>query len=136
MSKVIFANRENDQNSIVQRQDQGIINVAQTGDLEGSIKELNNLDSDPDTRMSNIDLRTRLGYAELSGILAFDTLVAFRIIPQRALVFTQQKKRLNVSIDGKGREEIVRLVVGHTDNQKEMSGGFGNRLKTFFTGKK
>jgi len=74
-----------------------------------------------ETGMSNIDMRSRLHYSEISSLLAIDTLVAFAFLPHKCLRMTRQKKRLSVSLKGKGREEIVDLVAGKRTLEKESA---------------
>ena len=110
-----------------------VTNITQGTELEGSLKELN-LDSiNPDTRMSQIDMRTRLASFEISAVLAVDSLVAIGVLPQRCLPLSTQKKRLNVSLDGIGREEMVQLVAGKREQDAKMGqmGGMMNGIKSF-----
>lgn len=81
-------------------------------ELGESLKELNVDTITNDTKMSGIDMRARLHPVEITALLALDAIVGFRFLPQNCLAFTRQKKRLSVSIDGKGRQEMVNLVVG------------------------
>ena len=48
------------------------------------------------------------------------------------LSFTRRKKRLSVSVDGKGRNEIVNIVAGREEKEKSR---FGERATTYATGK-
>ena len=118
--------------TIIQKTDTGIQPVAQSTELGESLKELNLDALDANIRMSGIDLRARLFGIEISSILALDALVSFGILPTKCLAFTRQKKRLSVSLDGKGREEIVSLVAGKKEMEaKAGMGGFGDRIKNF-----
>ncbi len=102
----------------------GVTNINQNTELEGSLKELNADSIDPDTRMSQIDMRTRLHPVEISAVLAVDSLVALGVLPQKCLPLSTQKKRLNVSEMGKGRTEMVELVAGKREMDAK-SGTFG-----------
>lgn len=110
--------------------DTGIITPTEISELQGSLQELNNDTVSPITRNSGIDLRTRLYNSEIASITVLDTLVAFNFLPMSIVPFTLQKKRLAVSLRGKGRDEIVELVAGkrETDIQAK-SGFFGNMFK-------
>ena len=114
--------------------DDGITNIQQNSELEGSLKELNADNINPDTRMSQIDMRSRLHSIEISAVLAVDTLVAFGVLPQKCLTLSTQKKRLNVSEGGQGRHEMVELVAGKTDRDVKMGtmGRMGEGIKNFF----
>ncbi len=79
----------------------GIINSQEISELQGSLQELNNDTVNQNTRMSGIDLRTRLHNTEIASITVLDTLVAFNFLPMSIVPFTLQKKRLAVSLKGK-----------------------------------
>ena len=113
--------------------DDGVISVNQNSELEGSLKELNADSINPDTRMSQIDMRSRLHAIEISSVLAVDVLVGFSVLPQKCLILSTQKKRLNVSEQGQGRKEMVELVAGKTDRDIKMGsmGRMGEGIKNF-----
>lgn len=116
--------------NIKHNEDSGIITPTEISELQGSLQELNNDKVNPFTRTSGIDLRTRLYNTEIASITVLDTLVAFNFLPMSIVPFTLQKKRLAVSLKGKGRDEIVELVAGkrETDTAKGNS-FFGNMFK-------
>ena len=101
--------------------DTGITQIHETTELGESLKELNDDTIEKNTHMSGIDMRARLHYLETSGILAVDILVGFKFLPTECLTMTRQKKRLSVSLKGKGREEIVSLVSGKRESDKEKT---------------
>ena len=114
-------------------QESGIQSISEPTELGESLKELNNDDIDKATRMSGIDMRSRLHFMEISSILAVDTLVAFSFLPQECIAFTRQKKRLNVSRDGKGREEVVSIVQGKREGDQQVgTGSLADRIGGFF----
>ncbi len=119
---------------ITKQLNDGVTNINQNTELEGSLKELNADSINPDTRMSQIDMRTRLHPTEISAVLAVDSLVALGVLPQKCLPLSTQKKRLNVSEMGKGREEMVELVAGKRENDAKMGtlGKMGEGVKSFF----
>lgn len=107
-------------------------NIVQPTELGETLKELNMDNITPNTRMSGIDMRSRLHYSEISSVLAIDALVALGVLPTKCLAFTRQKKRLAVSLQGKGREEIVQIVGGKRDmDAKAGMGGMGDKMKNF-----
>lgn len=112
-------------------QDLGIQPIKQNTELGDSLKELNKDELEKDTRMSGIDLRSRLHYVEIGYVLALDSLVALGVCPIKALSFTRQKKRLSVSLEGKGRDDIVNVVSGKREQDAKLSGGFLDRAKGF-----
>lgn len=109
----------------------GIITPQEISELQGSLQELNNDKINVVNRTSGIDLRTRLYNTEIASITVLDTLVAFNFLPLSIVPFTLQKKRLAVSLKGKGRDEIVELVRGKKENDERKSGSgiFGNMFK-------
>jgi hypothetical protein len=108
----------------------GIITPTEISELQGSLQELNNDAVNPTSRNSGIDLRTRLFNTEIASITVLDTLVAFNFLPMSIVPFTLQKKRLAVSLKGKGRDEIVELVAGKRENDvQQKSSFFGNIFK-------
>ena len=113
----------------------GIITPTEISELQGSLQELNNDKVDKQERTSGIDLRTRLFNCEIASIVVLDTLVSFRFLPLSISPFTLQKKRLAVSLKGKGRDEIVQIVQGKRENDLEK-GGLGSRIKGMFGGGK
>jgi hypothetical protein len=119
--------------SITPRKDDGLTNITQSTELGETLRELNKDEIESHTGMSGIDLKSRLHYIEISSILAMDTLVALRVLPSKCLAFTRQKKRLAVSLDGKGRGEIVEVVgrKHEQDKAKAQGGGFGGAVKGF-----
>lgn len=100
---------------------EGIVNIVESTEMGEILKNLND-DSSDDSKMSNIDLRSRLHFSEISGILAIDTLVSFSFIPERCLTFTRQKKRLAVSLGGQGRKEIVDIASAKREEQLKKTG--------------
>lgn len=116
--------------------EQGTQNIMQPTEIGESLRELNDDQLDPNTRMSGIDMRTRLHPAEINSVLAMDSLVSLGVLPTRCLAFTRQKKRLAVSLSGKGRDDIVQVVAGKRElDQKMGAGGFMDRMKGMFGGR-
>jgi len=111
--------------------DKGEIRIDEPSDLAETIKELNS-DVLTEKSFSSIDTKTRLTKEEIDAIITIETLVGFNVMPVECLNLTRRKKRLNISIDGKGRDEIVKLVIGERENKQGMSGM--EKFKNFFTG--
>lgn len=109
--------------------------VDEPTELGQALKELNYDKIQHGTRMSGIDMRAVLHYSEISGILGVDTLVNMKFLPVEVTMFTRQKKRLSVSLQGKGRNDIVAVVAGKRDQEARVGGGsFFDRVKNVFTG--
>jgi hypothetical protein len=119
---------------IQQKVDAGIQPIVTPTEIGESLKELNLDNLDISTRMSGIDMRARLVNFEVQSVLALDALVALGVLPTKCLAFSRQKKRLSVSVMGKGREEIVSLVAGKRELEAKtsMMGGIGDKFKGFF----
>lgn len=107
--------------------------VSEPSDVAETIKELN-VDTLDSNKFSSIDLKTRLHPIEISSIIAVDSLIALRFLPSNSSIITRSKKRLAVSLGGKGREEIVSISQGMKEQEsgKSMMG----RLSGFFGGGK
>ncbi len=112
--------------------------IREPTELGEVIKDLNNDTVDSDTRMSGIDMRSRLHHIEISSILAVDTLVSFSFLPISCLPFTRQKKRLSVSLNGAGRDDIIKVVSGKRDLDEKANGmsSLGSKIGGIFTGGK
>ena len=121
---------------VKQHFDQGIQPIVTPTEIGESLKELNQDNLEASTRMSGIDMRARLCDFEVQSVLALDALVALGVLPTKCLSFSRQKKRLSVSVDGKGREEIVALVAGKRELEAKtsMMGSFGDKFKNFMGG--
>jgi len=113
---------------IIPFQDRGITNITTPTELGESLVELNKDEIDAQSRMTGIDMRSRLHYAEISSILALDALVALGVCHTKMLSFTRQKKRLTVSLQGLGRQEIVSIVGGKREHDTQT---IGDKFKGF-----
>lgn len=104
--------------------------IKESTELKDAMEELNKDELDSDTKMSSIDMRSNLHYTEISGLLACDALVMFRVLPQRCLNYTRQKKRLAPSLNGMGRNQQVAIVAGKRDVEAKTQGmSLGDRLR-------
>lgn len=92
--------------------DGGISNIIQPSEISESMKEINEDKVDANTKMSSIDMKSRLSVFELPSIVAIDSLVALRVFPESTLKITRSKKRNAVSIKGMGRTEQVTIATG------------------------
>jgi hypothetical protein len=108
-----------------------ITTVQQPSELGDSLKELNTDAIQEGTRMSGIDLRSNLHPVEVPSILAIDTLIALRFLPTNCVDFTRQKKRLSVSLLGRGRDDIVKIVSGKREHDEKTQGSMFDKAKGF-----
>ena len=92
--------------------------IIQATELGQALQELNKDDIDPGTKMSSIDMRSRLESQEISQLTAVDFLVCVGFLSPNTLNLTRQIKRLKVSEKGKGRGEQVSIIQGKKDNDK------------------
>lgn len=107
--------------------------VNQESDIAAVIKNLNEDIIETHSKLPSIDMKTRLHPMELTSIVVHDTIVALNCLPEECLVTTRVKKRLAVSLNGQGREEIVKIVQGEREHDKEKAGGFLGSVKNMFT---
>jgi hypothetical protein len=80
-----------------------------------------------DKSMTSIDMKTRLGNMEISGILAVDFLIGSSFLPLKAIALTRMKKRLAISKNGEGRKEAVAIVVGKRQEDALKTGIIANK---------
>ena len=101
-----------------------VVPINQPTELGEAMKHLNRDEIDPNTRMTSIDMGTRIYNSfERNALNQIDSLVAMRFLPVSVLAVTRQHKRLNVSMKGEGRKENVELVVGKREHDKQSSAG-------------
>lgn len=108
---------------------QDIIQPTEMGEI---FRSLNEDELDPITRMTTIDTRTRLTPIEARSVHAMDSLVGLQVMPSACLSITRQKKRLNISLGGLGRREMVETAVGkreHDRGAEPVTTGFFDRFK-------
>ena len=78
-----------------------------------------------------IDFNTRLREGEINNIMIIDEFIRMGLFNPEEMSITRQKKRLSVSLDGKGRDEKVRIVAG--ERERVSGTGFMNKFKGLFT---
>ena len=105
--------------------------LSQESDMKSVMKELNQDILEDQTALPSIDMKTRLHPTEISSMVIHDTIVALDCLPNVCTLTTRVKKRLQVSLMGKGREEIVRIVQG--EREKQNGGGMMEGLKNWIT---
>lgn len=105
--------------------------MVQEGDLTGAVRLMNEDKIERETGLPSIDLRTRLTDFEVSNILVHDAVIALGCLPKECLVTTRTKKRLAVSLGGKGRSEIVEIVRG--EREQKSGTGFMDKMKGMFS---
>lgn len=113
--------------------DPGIAQVVNTSELGDTLKELNSDEMEENSRVSGIDLRSNLHPFEVNSILAVDTLVALGFLQTKCLAFTRQKKRLAVSLNARGREDIVRIVQGKREHDEKSTSSLMDKVKSVWS---
>ena len=90
-----------------------------------------NLDRDEpnENRMSHIDFNARLTGIDIRNCMVIDELKALGILPIGDI--TRQKKRLSVSLDGKGRGE--KRDIASASRGADLSGRSGGMLSKLFS---
>ena len=98
---------------------------------------MENLDSDVEdknSRMSAVDFNSRLNNDEISCVMIIDELGRLGLFKdeqkQNFVTIARQKKRLNVSRDGLGRTEKVRMIVG--DRDMKSGNSFASKMGSMF----
>jgi hypothetical protein len=114
------------QNEVSFAPSQQIIN--ESSEIADTLKELND-DTLNEQSFSSIDTKTRLIETEVNSMVIIDGLIALNFLPKEVSVITRSKKRLNVSLQGEGRKEIVQIANG----LKEQQQGGINKLKSLFS---
>ena len=109
--------------------EQDVIEPTELGD---SLKQLNKADIDPETKMSDIDMRTILHPFQVHSLSALEMCISMGMIPKDCIRLPMQIKRNAVSINGRGREQIVQMVAGKRDQDVQKAGGIKGWAKGLF----
>ena len=104
--------------------------IQETSDMSQTIRELNDDASDRDG-FSKIDMKSRLTNDEISAILTIDALINMKVFPEEVRFLTTTKKRISPSLEGKGRDEVVKIAQGMQQQQSGHSilDGIGNMFR-------
>lgn len=103
--------------------------VEQKSEIQGAAEVLFEDKEDASTKLSSVDMRTRLNDSQIPCIAVADELSKLGVIPA-ANSFTRNVKRLNISLNGEGRKELVSIGSGVV--QAERGGGMIDGLKRLF----
>lgn len=96
-------------------------------ELAQVLKKLDEDAIDNVSGLSSIDFNARLTRGEVNASIVTDELVRLGLL-RKSVGLSRQKKRLSVSLEGKGREEKVRIVAG--EREQRTGGGFFKNLFT------
>jgi len=108
--------------------------LTQESDMKAVMKELNEDKIEDTTNLPSIDMKTRLHPLEVTSMVIHDTVIALNCLPIECGKTTRVKKRLQVSLMGKGRDEVVRIVQG--EREKQAGGGMLDGLRNWITPQK
>ena len=101
----------------------------ETSEIGEVFKNLDDDTEDAVTKMSNIDFNARLTSMDISNITIIDELISLGILPIEVRI-TRQKKRLSVSLEGKGRAEKVEIA--SASRGADLSGRSGGIFSNLF----
>lgn len=104
--------------------------LTEKSELAQAFEHLDNDSFSPDRKTSAIDANTRLSSRKMSAVLKVDALQRLGIIPDD-FTLVHQLKRLAISLDGKGREEKVRMAIADRETKQGTAGW--NGIKRLFT---
>lgn len=104
------------------------LNIAETAQV---MDKLNRDAKDPHSNFSSIDFNTRLSPVQTNVLAWHDALVEFHCSPKMSLALTRAIKRNLVSLEGKGREEGVRIHGANREHSQNLT--FKDRLKNAFS---
>ena len=105
----------------------GTQNITEPTEIGEFMRELNDDTINPETGMSSIDMKSDLDPFQVSGATAIETLIILEMIPRDFIGYTRQIKRNSCSKLGRGRDDMVKAMVGEKEHQ-ENSGGIGNKV--------
>ena len=110
---------------------QGIITLKQTSETADALYDLNADKKESETRMYSVDQRARLNTDQFKGTTKLDVLTTMQVIPSRAHALSHQAKRNSISLEGKGRDEQIRMAAGVADKnaQKGLMAKLGGMFK-------
>ena len=98
-------------------------NIIQPSDIGESLKQLNE-DHLYRDKTSGIDMRSILSPFERSPLFCIDSLIRIKMLPKSFSDVSRQYKRLSVSQNGKGREQIVKIITGEREQEVKKSNIF------------
>jgi hypothetical protein len=96
-------------------------NILEATELGDVMKYMHEDKLEDDKSMTTIDMKSRLGMIEISGMVCVDFLIGSSFLPQHCIALTRTKKRLNVSLRGLGRQEMVAVVVGKREQDAKAN---------------
>ena len=99
--------------------DRGILNIKDNTEL-GEALEFQNKDVENDQRLSSVDFISRINNYQHAPLVAVDTIASMGVISGDARIVVKNIMRKAVSLDGKGRQEFVDVVVGKKEGDRRL----------------
>lgn len=102
--------------------------MQQQSELKQIIESLNT-DKLNEEGMTSLDLNTALNSYEKSAYHRFDSLIAGNFLAKTESIISRIGKRLNVSMERKGRKDIIEVVGRSQDNRKALVEKLGLKVQ-------
>lgn len=114
---------------IESHRDMGVVNFQDKSEL-GEALEHQNKDTENERGMSSVDFISRINEIQHGSMSAVTYLARAHVISQTARDLVTDLMRKSVSLQGKGREEFVQVVVGNTvKKQQQGMQNLGGQVK-------
>jgi hypothetical protein len=107
----------------------GEVPLVQKSEMGEIFENLDSDEQDPKTKMSNVDVNTRLTPKQISACLVFDEMQRLGLFPDNWSI-SRQLKRLQISEKGLGRKEKIQVAQSMRDHKVKT--GFPEKFKGLF----
>ena len=111
----------NEAESVTSHQSKGMIDLKDTTELGETLGHLNK-DTENERRLSSVDFVSRLNGLQIPAISCVEFITAHGVISRDAKEITRIIKRNVISLEGKGRDDIVNIAVGKTERDIRKAG--------------
>lgn len=123
--KLEVADVDNDGNiggieKVKQFQEKGTIRIKESSELREAL-ELQNVDIENEQRLSSVDFVSRINSYQHAPLVAVDTIASMGVISKDSRLVVKNIMRKAVSLEGKGRQEFVDVVVGKKEQDIRKS---------------
>jgi hypothetical protein len=113
--------RVNEAESVKSYKDKGMIDLKDSTELGETLGHLNK-DIENNRRLSSVDFISRLNGLQIPAISCVEFITAHGVISRDAKEITRIIKRNVISLEGKGRDDIVNIAVGKTERDIRKAG--------------
>lgn len=128
-----IGNKKEKEFNSVSNHNNSITQITEMSESAEAMQILNDDNLNRDGNFNNIDTRTRLNSLQVSNFGVIDNLINIGFLPKFSL--TTVLKRLNMSLDGKSREELVRVAVGKQEEKNERANSVLGTVKNLISQK-